>query len=63
MVVAALVFVSFIVAVAVAGFRCSRCRCNFVAAIAVAGFCAAVAVPDHMTYESCDESGSCHVID
>ena len=54
MVVAALVFV-FV--------RCGHCRCNFVAAIAVAGFCVAVAVPDHMTYESCDESGSCHVID
>ena len=50
--------------------RCGRCRCrislrplplqDFVAAVAGAGFCAAVAVPDHMTYESCDESGSCH---
>ena len=50
------------------GFRCGRCRCkislqplplqDFVAAVAGAGFCAAVAVPDHMTYESCDESGS-----
>jgi len=48
--------------------RCGRCRCrislrplplqDFVAAVAGAGFCAAVAVPDHMTYESCDESGS-----
>jgi len=31
---------------------------DFVVAIASAGFCAAIAVPDHMTYESCDESGS-----
>jgi len=29
---------------------------RFVAAVASAGFCAAIAVPDHMTYESCDES-------
>jgi len=31
---------------------------DFVVAIAGAGFCVAVAMLDHMTYESCDESGS-----
>jgi len=33
---------------------------DFVAAIAGTEFCAAVAVPDHMTYELCHELGSCH---
>src|SRR6266581_3326270 len=56
------------VVVAWFSFRCSRCCCrislwplplqDFIAAVAGAGFCAAIAVPDHMTYESCDESGS-----